>query len=49
MMNEGTYIWRRTRPPGKGWTLLAVNNGWHWINRLWYRAEDVDEEKKGEP
>lgn len=45
-MSEGTYIWRPTRPFGKGWTLVAIKNGGHWVNRLWWRAEGVSVENK---
>ena len=40
-MGEGTYVWRKTRPPGKGWQLVAVKDGGYWMDKLWYRAEPV--------
>lgn len=35
-MGAGTYIFQRTCP-GKGWKLVATINGYHRVNKLWFK------------
>lgn len=45
-MGEGIYQRAPTRPPGRGWKLMAVEDGGHWDNKLWFRPFTLEEQEE---
>lgn len=45
-MDEGMYQRSPTKPPGRGWRLMAVEEGGYWDNRLWFRPFTPEEREE---